>query len=85
MGKDKPLTIEQLLGDIESRNGDAGVKRILKKFVDNNLIMASGILIIWTNGKSVQIDGSRFSDPETAWALQKALYEVMSKGISFND
>jgi len=82
MGKN--ITIEKLLEDIDNLNGDDDVKKVLKQFVEHNLMMASGLLIIWTSGKHVEIDGTHFSETESVWALEKAKYHVMSKGISFN-
>lgn len=86
MGKPKEvIPLEKLLENIEIYTGDADIKRVLQKFVEQNLIMATGIMIIWTHGKHVEIDGTRFSEPESVWALDKAKHYIHTKGISFDD
>jgi len=86
MSKQKePLTIDKLLESIDYYNGDSDIKLVIKKFVEKNLITATGLLIIWTHGAGVDIDGSRFSDTEAVWALEKAKFDILDKGISFND
>jgi hypothetical protein len=83
--KDKTLTPEDLLKDIEALNGNSDVKDVLRRFILNNLLDTNGIIIIFLQGKHVNIDGTKFSEPESVWALEKAKHKIMEKGISFND
>ena len=59
------------------RNGHFGAHFSRVRFLN-------GLLIIWTSGKDVEIDGTRFRDAEAVWALSKALNQILNKGISFN-
>lgn len=81
--REKTATIDELLKDIESLNGNVDVKTVLERFINNNLMDATGVMIIWTSGKRVDIDGSKFSEVEAYWALGKAQHELLNKGISF--
>lgn len=81
----KTLSPEDLLKDIEGLNGNPDVKAVLQRFIRENLIGATGIIIIYTRGKNVDIDGSKFSEPEGVWALEKAKHKMLDKGLSFND
>jgi len=81
----KRETIEELLKSVEAFNGNDDVKSALRRFIEHNLLMANGVIIIWTHGKHVDIDGTNFSEPEAVWALEKAKHQLLDKGLSFND
>lgn len=83
--KDKNLPLEELLKDIETFNGNQDVRSVLIRFVKNEMINTSGLIIISTQGKHVNIDGTKFSDPEAVWALEKAKHQILNKGLSFDD
>lgn len=83
--ENKASSIEELLKDIDGFNGNSDVKTALMRFIKNELMSANGIIIISTQGKHVNIDGTKFSDPEAVWALEKAKHQILSKGLSFND
>lgn len=83
--ENKLPTIDDMLKDIEGLNGNPDVKAVLQRFIKDNLLGATGVIIIYTHGKSVNIDGSKFSDPEAVWALEKAKNQILNKGLSFND
>lgn len=78
-------TAEELLKSVDAFNGDIEVKRLLKRFIVENLLMANGMIIIWTHGKHVEIDGTRFSETESVWALEKAKSHILNAGLSFDD
>lgn len=77
--KHSVVTVEDLLRDLEDHNGDADVIRILKQFIDNNLMATTGIILIWVEGKNAYIEGSRISEQEAIWALEKAKVETLNK------
>jgi hypothetical protein len=83
--ENKSVPIEDLLKDIDGFNGNPDVKTVIMRFIKNELMSASGVIIISTQGKHVNIDGTKFSDPEAVWALEKAKHQILSKGLSFND
>jgi len=79
------IPIEKLLNDIQGLDGNGEVKQALERFIINNMAMSDGILIVWTHGKRVDIDGTKFSEVEAVWAMEKAKHELLNKGLSFND
>ena len=83
--KQNENSVEKLLETINGLNGDEDVKITIRNFLEKNILMATGIMIIWTHGKHVDIDGTRFSEPEAVWALEKAKHQLLDKGLSFND
>ena len=78
-------SIEKLLENIDSFNGSENIKKVLNKFVKNKILMADGIMLIWTHGKHVDVDGTNFSDCEAVWVLGKAKHQIYDNGLSFND
>ena len=78
-------SIETLLESVSGLNGDEAVKDVIRRFCEQNLLMSNGIIIIYTYGKHVGIDGTKFSEPEAVWALEKAKHQLLDKGLSFND
>jgi hypothetical protein len=80
---DNANSIEKLLSDIDGLDGSEAVRRVIKKFIGTDMAMADGLLIIYTRGKSVDIDGTRFTDSEAVWALSKATNQILNNGLSF--
>ena len=80
---DNANSIEKLLSDIDSLDGSEAVRSVIKKFIRTDMPMADGLLIIYTRGKNVDIDGTRFTDSEAVWALSKAVNQILNKGLSF--
>ena len=78
-------SIEAMLESIEGLNADEGVKGVIARFLNDDIMSATGIMIISTHGKNVDINGSKFSETEATWALEKAKYQILNKGLSFND
>lgn len=64
--------------------GNNDVKQTLEKFINNELVKATGIILIWQNGDHVFIDGSGFSETEAIWALEKTKNDILNKGMKFN-
>lgn len=80
---DNTNSIEKLLSDIDGLDGSEAVRNVIKKFIRTDMSMADGLLIIYTRGKNVDIDGTRFTDSEAVWALMKAVNQILNKGLSF--
>ena len=85
MKNQKTLSIEELLEGVKGATGDEGTKKVLEDFVEHHLIGATGLILIWTEGKHTEISASRFSEAEAVWAISKAWHNVMSGKLSFND
>ena len=83
MEKREPIPVDELLKDIEVYGGSEEVKATLRRFIQEDMADASGIIIIWPHGKHVSIDGTPFSETEGVWALEKAKYELLRGGIKF--
>lgn len=83
MVKNNNTTIEELLKDVEVFSGNADVKSVLKRFIENDMLDATGLIIIWPHGEHVGIDGTPFSEPEGIWAFEKAKHEFLHGGIKF--
>jgi hypothetical protein len=83
--KKETCSVERLLRDIDELSGSEGVKKVLQRFIEDHMALTEGIILIYTHGKSVDIDGTRFTDPEAVWALNKALNQILNKGLSLND
>lgn len=84
-GNKQVQSVEEMLATIDGLNGDEEVKEVIRRFLKNSLLVSNGIIIIYTYGKHVGIDGTKFSEPEAIWALQKAQHQLLNKGLSFND
>lgn len=76
-------SIEKMLNDIDALDGSESVRNVIKNFIKNDMALADGLLIIYTRGKNVDIDGTRFTDSEAVWALSKAINQILNKGLSF--
>ena len=81
--KSKPLDLDKLLSDLENANANDEIKQVLHRFISSEIVGTTGILIVWTKGNSVDIEGSHFSEPEVVWALEKAKSRVLNKMITF--
>lgn len=81
--KPEPIDVDKLLKTLENNSGNDDVKRVLHNFIEKHLIGTTGILLIWTEGNHVDIEGSHFTEPEAVWILEKAKMKTLNKVITF--
>jgi len=64
------------------------LKGNLKNLLDktcNELPITDGIILITIQGKHIGFDSVGFDEAEAIWALNKAIQQILNKGISLND
>lgn len=83
LGKKEDLTINSLLREIEDFNkGTENIKATLKKFISSDLPSATGMIIIWSDSRDVNIESCDFNQVEATWALSTALFKLHNKGLT---